>query len=320
MERRNIKVIMCDDDPADRSLVRQLLKKATTHEFSLIEVSDGSELMQALDKEPIDVILLDVQLPGRSGLDLLEEINAKNIAPVVMATGFGDEMMAVEAMKLGAYDYLPKMQLSASSLARVVTNALDKWQMEREISHYRKEIVYMAKVDELTGINNRRSLLDSLKSAIEKAQKDGSQLNLFTLDIDFFKKVNDTYGHDAGDEVLVGVTKAVQTCLPMGAIFGRQGGEEFMVVLPGRDLDFTRETAEKCRSFVEDSTLIERDGLNVKATVSLGIAGLSETVNNFDEIIKQADLALYKAKENGRNRVELADSLLQAEQGAVKAA
>jgi diguanylate cyclase (GGDEF)-like protein len=320
MERRNIKVIICDDDPADRSLVRQLLKKATTHDFSLLEVSDGTELMQALDKERIDVILLDIQLPGRSGLDLLEDINAKNIAPVVMATGFGDEMMAVEAMKLGAYDYLPKMQLSASSLARVVTNALDKWQMEREISRYRKEIVYMAKVDELTGINNRRSLMDLLKSAIEKAQKDGSQLNLFTLDIDFFKKVNDTYGHDAGDEVLVGVTKAVQACLPMGAIFGRQGGEEFMVVLPGRDLAFTRETAETCRRFVEESALIDRDGLNVKATVSLGIAGLSETVNNFDKIIKQADLALYKAKENGRNRVELADDLLSVEPGAVMAA
>ncbi|HEY3347193.1 MAG TPA: GGDEF domain-containing protein, partial [Nitrospirota bacterium] len=195
-----------------------------------------------------------------------------------------------------------------------------KWQMEREISRYRKEIVYMAKVDELTGINNRRSLMDLLKSAIEKAQKDGSQLNLFTLDIDFFKKVNDTYGHDAGDEVLVGVTKAVQACLPMGAIFGRQGGEEFMVVLPGRDLAFTRETAETCRRFVEESALIDRDGLNVKATVSLGIAGLSETVNNFDKIIKQADLALYKAKENGRNRVELADDLLSVEPGAVMAA
>lgn len=304
-EKKVLKVMMCDDDPADRSLVRQLLKRVPEQEYELFELPDGETLLASIQEVQPDVILLDMQLPGKSGLEWLEEINALEVAPVIMSTGHGDEMIAVNAMKAGAFDYLPKHQFSASTLNRSITNAAEKWGLTRLIKKHRKEIVLIATTDELTGIMNRRSLMEALKQRTEAALRDGTPLTAIMLDIDHFKRVNDTYGHDMGDEVIVGVTKAVSSVLDNCHAFGRYGGEEFMVVVSGKGLDDTVRIAEACRRAVEGNPLVDRDSLKIFATISVGVGVFNQGMKSHEELIKQADLALYKAKEGGRNRVEV---------------
>jgi len=312
MQNTKIRVLMCDDDPADRSLVRQLLKLSPKFEAELIEVEDGAELAEKLDTEEVDVILLDIQLPGKSGLEWLREVKAAEKAPVIMATGHGDEMVAVEAMKAGASDYLPKSQFSASSLTRSISNVIEKWELENTVKKFRKELVVMATTDELTGLLNRRSLMDAIKQQFGSAQKDGRPFVLVMLDIDHFKRVNDTYGHDVGDLVLVGVCRTVEKAVRPGDSFGRYGGEEFIIVLKSGAVEDAVAVAEQCRRLVEEAVFAGRDGTGIKVTVSLGVAACSGDAVSYEEAIKRADTMLYKAKESGRNRVETWDCAVLA--------
>jgi len=302
-EVRKIKVLICDDDPADRSLVRQLLKVTPGHEFELIEVADGRGLPETLAEVRPDVIILDVQLPGVSGLECLKDIAPLEIAPVIMATGHGDEMIAVEAMKSGAYDYLPKMHFSTSSLSRTIINAMERWGLERQVQEYRKKLVVMAMIDELTGILNRSSLIENIRQGVDGCLQGGECVSLVMLDVDHFKRVNDKYGHDVGDVVLKGVCRAVERALGDGDVFGRYGGEEFMVILHGSSLEQAVRVAEDCRRAVEEAVLAGGPDKVIRATISLGAAAFERGMRSYDDLIKQADLALYRAKDGGRNRV-----------------
>lgn len=303
-DSRKIQVLMCDDDPADRALVRQLLKMVPSPQFELLEVEDGCGLVEALISGKVDAVLLDVQLPGRSGLEWLRELKSLGIAPVIMATGHGDEMVAVEAMKSGAYDYLPKVQFSANSLSRTIINVMERWTLEGQVKAYRKELEAMAMTDPLTGILNRRSLMDAMRSLVEEFLRSGTPLSLIMLDVDHFKGVNDTYGHDVGDLVLTGVCRAVEKAIGNGPVFGRYGGEELMVVLSGSGIDEAVGVAEGCRLAVAGQSMVDRPGLDLKVTVSLGVAAGGMDTKSHEDLIKKADIALYSAKEGGRNMVK----------------
>lgn len=308
---RTVRILICDDDPADRKLIRQLLKLVDGFRAELTEVDNGEDLIARLKDQDVDLVLLDVQLPGRSGLEWLLEIRALDKAPVLMVTGYGDEMIAVEAMKAGACDYLPKGQFSASSLSRSITNALDKWELERTIKQFRQELVMKATTDELTSTMNRRSLMDSIKQHFKAARSCAVPLTLVMIDIDHFKKVNDTYGHDVGDEVLVGVCRAIEKAVRPGDLLGRYGGEEFMLVMKGATLKEARQVAEACRDIVQETPMYSRDGHRVRCTISLGVAACTMDIASHEELIKRADKALYQAKKQGRNTVAVSDQAVK---------
>ena len=171
-----------------------------------------------------------------------------------------------------------------------------------ELEKYSKKLQMQATTDTLTGLANRRKITELLKEEIKKLEEDNNNnFNIIMLDIDFFKKVNDNYGHPMGDEVIKKVSNHMQDKVGLGGVVGRFGGEEFLTILYNNDIQQAALLADQIRSDIE-SKKIEFEGKQISVTVSMGIACSSETVV-YQELLNKADERLYKAKENGRNQI-----------------
>jgi len=299
-----LKILICDDDPADRKLVRTYLQQVTGREMVLLEASRTEEIQNALDKGRIDLVLMDNQMPGKSGMDWLPEIAKRQLAPVVMLTGSGTEEVAVEALQEGAVGYLSKNNLSQEKLVNTIDAALDKWTQLQQARADKKELERLANSDSLTGLYNRQAILDKLGELINRAKRYQENFSLSMLDVDLFRRVNDQYGHLTGDEVLEKIATLICRNIRNTDVAGRYGGEEFIILLPLADLSSALVVAERIRSVIE-STEMKDSGENVFAvTVSQGLSSW-EPDEDAHSLISRTDEALYKAKENGRNRVEI---------------
>ena len=172
-----------------------------------------------------------------------------------------------------------------------------------ELEKYSKKLKMQATTDTLTGLANRRKITELLKEEIKKLEEDNNNnnFNIIMLDIDFFKKVNDNYGHSMGDEVIKKVSNHMQDKVGSEGVVGRFGGEEFLAILYNNDIQKVALLADQIRSDIE-SKIIDFEGKQISVTVSMGIACSAETVA-YQELINKADERLYKAKENGRNQV-----------------
>lgn len=304
MEPRLLKILICDDDPADRKLVRTYLQKIAGREIVLLEAGRPEEIQNALDKGRIDLVLMDNQMPGKTGMEWLSEIAARNLAPVIMLTGSGSEEIAVQALQEGAIGYLSKSALSPEKLIRAIDTALDKWARLQQAKADKEQLERLVSFDSLTGLYNRQAVLGRLREAINHAQRYKENLSLIMLDIDHFKKVNDQYGHLVGDDVLEKVSTLIRDNIRNTDIVGRYGGEEFIIVLPQTDLHAARVVAERIRKIIETAKMKDFAGNMFSITVSQGISGW-EPDDDIHSFISRADEALYKAKESGRNRVEV---------------
>ena len=302
--RSLVKILICDDDPADRKLVRTYLQQITDREIALLEAGRPQEIQNALDKGRIDLVLMDNQMPGKSGMEWLAEIARKQLAPVVMLTDSGTEQIAAQAFQEGAVGYLPKGSLSQEKLSKVIDVALDKWRRLQQAMADKAELERLATFDSLTGLYNRRAILGKLHELINLANRYREDFSLSMLDIDHFKKVNDHYGHLAGDEVLEQVARSVHQNIRDTDIVGRYGGEEFIIILPRTSLSSSWIVAERLRSMIEKVEMKDSAGNVFTITVSQGLAGWDRGEDAYS-LISRADRALYKAKEKGRNRVEI---------------
>jgi two-component system cell cycle response regulator len=299
-----IKILVCDDDPADRKLVRTYLQQMTGREIALLEAGHAQEIQNALDKGRIDLVLMDNQMPGKSGMEWLAEIAKKQLAPVVMLTDSGTEQIAAQAFQQGAVGYLPKGSLSREKLQNIIDLALDKWRRLQQAMADKEELERLATFDSLTGLYNRRAILSKLYELINLANRYREDFSLSMLDIDHFKKVNDHYGHLAGDEVLEQIARSIHRNIRDTDIVGRYGGEEFIIILPKTNLSSSWVVAERLRSIIEKANLKDSGGNVFTITVSQGLVGW-ERDEDAASLISRADEALYKAKEKGRNRVQI---------------
>ncbi len=299
-----IKVLICDDDPADRKLVRTYLQRITKREIVLLEAGYTEEIQNALDKGRIDLVLMDNQMPGKSGMEWLAEIAKKQLAPVVMLTGSGTEEIAAQAFQEGAVGYLPKSSLSQKKLSNIIDVALDKWTRLQQAKADREKLERLATFDSLTGLYNRRAVLGRLDELINLANRYKEDFSLSMLDIDNFKKVNDYCGHLTGDEVLEEIAVLIRRNIRETDIVGRYGGEEFIIILPKTNLSSAWVVAERLRSIIEKTGMKDSAGNAFTITVSQGLVGW-ERDEDAASLISRADEALYKAKEKGRNRVQI---------------
>lgn len=299
-----IKVLICDDDLADRKLVRTYLQRITKREIVLLEAGHTQEIQNALDKGRIDLVLMDNQMPGKSGMEWLAEIAKKQLAPVVMLTGSGTEEIAAQAFQEGAVGYLPKSSLSPKKLSNIIDVALDKWTRLQQAKADREKLERLATFDSLTGLYNRRAVLGRLDELINLANRYKEDFSLSMLDIDNFKKVNDHYGHLTGDEVLEEIAVLIRRNIRETDIVGRYGGEEFIIILPKTNLSSSWVVAERLRSIIEKTKMKDSAGNAFTITVSQGLVGW-ERDEDAASLISRADEALYKAKEKGRNRVQI---------------
>ena len=299
----NFKVAIVDDDAAIRRLVRLFLHRAG---FDTLECTTGEEARSALLSEPWDLAILDRRLPDMDGVVLAQEIKGRpefRSRYIVMLTGESEQADKIEGLELGADDYITKPFQYPELLARVRAGKriVD---LQNELLESNRRLELLSITDGLTKLHNHRYFQDELARAFEESQRYQRPLSLAMIDIDFFKKINDNYGHAAGDDVLKQVAALYRSSVRSTDLVARYGGEEFAVMMPETALEDGIAFAEKIRQLVEATPMQTQAGV-INATVSLGVASVPlSRIHTAKELIIAADKALYRAKKNGRNQVQ----------------
>jgi two-component system, cell cycle response regulator len=292
-------IMVIDDSATVRFAIRADLEEVG---YEVREAVDGEAGIAACLADPPDVVLLDVEMPGLNGHEVLQRLKAdetlKNI-PVVFLTSHSDMEEVLRGLQGGGHDYVGKPFRSQELQARVGA-ALRVKKLQDQLVQRTQELFTTSRTDVLTGLYNRRHLEDQLRIGIATAVRRDEPIGVLLFDVDHFKAVNDTYGHQAGDEVLVELARRIQAELRAGDIAGRWGGEEFLVVLPNTGLAGTVETGERIRAIVE----AEQFGAGeeyISVTISGG--GASDIDVDEEALVHRADNGLYEAKDRGRNCV-----------------
>ena len=296
-EGQTIRVLLVEDDEEDVAIFRRNAGRLRGGIVTVVHAADMEAGLAHLVNEQFSLVFADLNLGGRgSGIDLLKRIYADRVdVPVVVVTGSGDELKAVEAMKAGAYDYIVKDNLTADLLERTMRNVLKRHSLERERANMVEKLAQLSVTDELTDLANRRDLTRKLDEEVKRSTRTGRPLALLMMDLDHFKEVNDRHGHQTGDDVLVCCAAVLRLGLRETDFLARYGGEEFCALLPETDLREARIVAERLRRAVE--ALPES-----APTISIGLAHWEPDVSP-EEVIGRSDKALYRAKETGRNRI-----------------
>jgi two-component system cell cycle response regulator len=296
------RIAVVDDDAAIRRLVRLFLKRSG---YDIVEFPTGNEAREQLMKIPWDLAILDRRLPDMDGVMLAQELKARpefKTRFVIMLTGEDDQADKVEGLDLGADDYVTKPFQYPELMARIRAGKriVD---LQKELLETNKRLERLSITDGLTNLYNHRYFQDELVRAFEESVRYGRPLSLAIVDLDYFKKVNDSYGHAVGDEVLKAVSKLFQESIRSTDLAARYGGEEFAVMMPETELHDAMTFAEKIRTLIESSPIQTQAG-HVPVTVSVGVAAVPHPkIPAAKELIVAADNALYRAKNGGRNQV-----------------
>lgn len=285
--------------------------KTTLGQPRLIRIERAEDIeigFKRLKEKAFDLVFVDFALPSGNALDFIALMAKKEIEiPIVVITGKGDEMIASQVIQAGAYDYLPKSRISKKSLTRIIHNTMDKFRMKTEIKLAMKKMAELSTMDELTGLYNRRYFMEFAEREIAGSARYGHHLSLLMLDIDFFKQVNDSHGHLAGDMVLKHTAGLLKDSLRKYDAACRYGGEEFAVILPNTRLNDAQTFCKRLRKKFED-TSIQYESRQIRFTVSIGLTQFEPDVDkSISQLIKRADAGLYTAKQQGRNRVVALD-------------
>ena len=296
-------IAVVDDDAAIRRLVRLYLNRAG---FGTLECTTGEEARQRLTTEPWDLAILDRRLPDLDGVVVAQELKGNpdfRTRYIIMLTGEDDQKDKVEGLELGADDYITKPFQYPELLARIRAGKriVD---LQKELLETNKRLELLSITDGLTKLHNHRYFQDELARNFEESQRYQRPLSLAMIDIDFFKKVNDTYGHAVGDDVLKRAAALYRESVRSTDLVARYGGEEFAVMMPETSLVDAEAFAEKIRHLVESTPMQTQIG-PLPITVSVGVASVPHTrIHSAKELIIAADKALYRAKKAGRNQVQ----------------
>jgi diguanylate cyclase (GGDEF)-like protein len=293
MNNNSIGIMLVEDNPGDARLISELLKDVRGGSYQLEHVDRLSKGVDHLRQGPMDVVLLDLNLPDCTGLDGLTAV--KGIAgyvPIIVLTGLDDEAMALAAVQTGAQDYLVKGQVDGNTLWRSIRYSIQRKQLEQKLA-------FMATHDSLTGLPNRALLIDRLMLAIAQAKRKNCRLAVMMLDLDRFKDVNDSLGHSIGDELLKGAADRLTGIVRGYDTVARLGGDEFMLLLTEIEaIDGAAEIAGRIVTLFQEPIALQQRKLTV--TVSVGIAVYPDHGGDSEELLKYADIAMYLAKGNGR--------------------
>ncbi len=295
-------VLVVDDDPVSRARVAFLLRRAG---YEVVAVESAEEALQILGHQSFRLIITDWSMPGMEGPTLCARIRERedpHYTYLILLTGRSEKSAITEGLEAGADDYVTKPFDSGELLARLRVGerilTLQDGMMEKE-----RALRELAIRDGLTGVLNRRAIDDALRGAHSYFFRHAKPLSVALLDIDFFKKVNDTYGHQAGDGVLKDVACRVSQAVRSYDSVGRFGGEEFLILLPATLADEGYRVAERIRKVIAE-TAVDFEALRIPVTVSIGLATAEPGYNgSIESIVEAADASLYEAKRTGRNRV-----------------
>ena len=300
------RVLIVDDD----SEARNLFSRALAREGYIVEsCSSAHEALEELLRSHYDLALMDILMPEVGGLELLRQVRGDEKTsnlPVILVSALDDVEAVVAGLKEGANDYITKPINAQILLARVQTH-ITVGSLIQELEEQKELQARLATYDYLTQIPNRRAFCASFEAEIDRSRRRGHELALLMMDIDHFKKVNDVYGHLAGDAVLVEFAKRISAKIRSSDVLGRYGGEEFCVLLPETSSSGAALLAERCRVAVEKDPFKTEYG-EFTVTVSVGfVSTVPAGQTDSAKMLETADKALYQAKADGRNQVRQMD-------------
>jgi len=315
-DRAGLRILVVDDEPTLRTVIAQVLRMAG-HEVAT--AASAEEALAKFEAAPFPLVITDIVMAGRSGLDLLREVRHR--APdtlVVIMTSHASLETATTALREGAYDFLLKPFDDLFMINAVAQRAMDRLQLEdrnrlltrqlqtyaAELERLNQELKDSADHDALTGLFNRRYFLHALEVETARSIRHDHPFALILLDVDHFKHYNDAHGHPAGDELLRCLAASLMEAQREETVCARYGGEEFVLLLPETDRQGARVHAERLRRAVEGLSLPGREKQPLGLiTASLGVACFPEDGRDPASLVRCADEALYRAKGEGRNRV-----------------
>ncbi len=324
---QNFLILVVDDSATNLKVVGRILSDAG---YETTFATQGRQVMQRVEQAQPDLILLDLMMPDISGITVCEQLQAHpdyhNI-PVIFLTASQAQEHVLEAFKIGAVDYVTKPFQRLELLARIKIHLLLKHttdqlkQTSQELKIALEKAERLSQIDPLTNISNRRYFFEQAEQEYVRSQRYDLVFSVLMVDIDHFKVINDSYGHQTGDQVISGVAQTLADTLRQVDLIGRYGGEEFALLLPETPLVAAASVGERLRQRFANLKFpvkhrnansanlathqlgqLRDDGFILQVTISVGVAEYRPTDNNIDDVLERADQALYQAKANGRNQ------------------
>ena len=297
-----MRLLLVDDDELDRMAVIRVLQNPRLVK-DIVQANTAVRALKLYNEDHFDVVLLDYRLPDMECLDVLSQLtqHTDKHAAVVILTGMEDnETIERNCIFAGAQDFLLKKELSERHLTKALMHAQARHALNSKLIDTHKRLKYLAENDPMTGLSNRYYFEEHLHSAIQRAQRLNFQLGLIYLDIDNFKLINDSLGHDSGDQLLQQIAKRLLTVVRDGDVVCRLGGDEFAIVV--HDLDTETSVGALAQRVLESV----RDPITLNnaehfITCSIGISTFPRCALNAEDMQKHADLAMYQVKRQGRN-------------------
>ena len=292
MENKTILIV--DDTVENLDILGELLNK-----YDVIDAINGKDALEIVKDEQIDLILLDIMMPEMDGFEvckiLQSNIETKDI-PIIFITAKTDEDSIEKAYDMGGLDYVTKPFKPKELLARVKT--------QLKVQNLQNELKLLASTDSMTKLYNRRYFTKISEYTLKLSKRENHNVSIIMLDIDKFKNVNDTYGHQVGDDVIIMLANKLMEHQRKSDIVCRYGGEEFVVLLPNTSIEGANSVAKKIREDVEQLTIKLDSKKELNFTISLGISQVDMKNDiNIESALKSADDALYEAKNSGRNKI-----------------
>lgn len=299
-----MKVLIADDDPVSLHFLRAKLIK---WQYTVVACSNGEEAWSVLQSDsPPQLVILDWMMPGLDGLQVCQKIRGQTNTPymyVLLLTSRGETDDLVAGLEAGADDYLTK-PFDVKELEVRLRAGRRILELQEELMGVQEILRIQATHDPLTGVLNRAAILEHFERELARAQRESTSLSVSLIDLDYFKAINDTHGHLAGDAVLVECSQRMRTCIRSYDVLGRLGGEEFLLVLPGSDPANALGQTERIREAVGSTTYFYHD-IEISMTCSQGVTTwMGNTVADTKSMIRTSDGAMYLAKCGGRNKVE----------------
>lgn len=300
-----LSLLIVEDDDDYRDM---LSRRAEGLLSDITSVSSFDKASSAIKEEVFDVVLLDIHLPGGNGLDLLALAKDKDQdTQAIILTGQATIETAVEALRLGAFEYLMKPFDSVQVLDLTLKRALDHRSLILSNRRMRHELEQMALTDPLTGLYNRRKLESVLDAELARVKRYRRRLSTIMIDVDNLKELNDELGHPAGDEILRCMAGLIQSSVRISDIPIRLGGDEFIVILPETGIEEAVQIAERLVQQAQQSSCPQKP-----LFFSIGIAEWGPALDTVDQLLAEADRALYEAKEAGGRHIAAGEELIPA--------
>lgn len=310
--RRHLRVLLVDDDAADRLIIKRTLKQQS-FEVDIVETTSVPEGLMTLQRNSFDVIILDYKMPEADGIEMIKELRSRpdlGQVAIIMMSSNEEEEVAVACIEAGAQDFILKSDLSKLNIQRSLMHAQKRFELEHKLHQNYINVKHLSEKDPLTGLSNRYHFNQIMDLLIDHRSPTRNDVALVLMDLDNFKFINDTMGHDAGDRLLIDFSKRIKSQLRKDESFARLGGDEFAIILNGmRSVEQVMKATKRIHEATQ-ATMIIHDS-EVQCNASVGAAMYPMQATTKDELIQFADVAMYTAKREAKGTFKLYETKMQ---------